>query len=302
MFVMLNIRHHNGSITRNLDTGLVRTFVAVADKASMTAAANALHLTQGAVSQQVKRLEETLGCSLFERDRRGLRLTRSGERLFSQAWKLLALHDEIWAEMTTVAVEGQVRLGVPPDLIGSHLAPVLKAYAHAFPRVELSLVCAPSPELVEALAMGRVDLAVIEEPAGPSAGECLSIERLVWVGAKAGTAHLKRPLPVSLVADTCAFRPTVLAALTGHGTGWRTVFENGSIEAALATVRADLAVSAWLASTIPPDLDILPSSFGLPELPAFAINLHLLRHHAGAAVTELAQHIRDGLVQHRHTA
>ncbi len=94
-----------GVMTRNLDTGLVRTFVAVSDKASMTAAANALHLTQGAVSQQVKRLEEMLGCSLFERDRRGLRLTPPGERLFSQARKLLALHDEIWAEMTTVAVE-----------------------------------------------------------------------------------------------------------------------------------------------------------------------------------------------------
>ena len=289
-------------MTRNFDTGLVRTFVAVADKASMTAAANALHLTQGAVSQQVKRLEETLGCSLFERNRRGLRLTQHGERLFSQALKLIALNDEIWAEMTTVAAEGRVRLGVPSDLVGSHLAPVLKAYADAFPKVELSLVCTPSPELVEALAIGRVDLAVVEEPAGPSAGECLSIERLVWVGAKAGTAHLKRPLPVSMVADTCAFRPAVQAALTGHGVGWRTVFENGSMEAALATVRADMAVSAWLASTIPPDLDILPSSFGLPELPAFAINLHLPRHHAGAAATKLAQHIRDGLVRHRRAA
>ena len=150
--------------------------------------------------------------------------------------------------------------------------------------------------------MGRVDLAVVEEPTGPSAGECLSIERLVWVGAKAGTAHLKRPLPVSMVADTCAFRPSVLAALAGHGTGWRAVFENGSMEAALATVRADLAVSAWLTSTLPPDLDILPSSFGLPELPAFALNLHLPRHHAGPAVRELVQHIRDGLVRHRHAA
>ena len=289
-------------MTRNLDTGLVRTFVTVAEKASMTAAANALHLTQGAVSQQVKRLEEALGCGLFERDRRGLRLTPPGERLSGQARKLLALHDEIWAEMTTVTIGGQVRLGAPPDLVSSHLAPVLKAYADAFPQVELSLVCAPSPELVEALEMGRVDLAVVEEPAGPSAGEYLSIERLVWVGAKAGTAHLKRPLPVSLVAGTCAFRPAVLAALTGHGTGWRAVFEHGSMEAALATVRADLAVSAWLASTIPPDLDILPSGSGLPELPAFAINLHLPRHHAGAATTELARHIRDGLVRHRHAA
>ena len=150
--------------------------------------------------------------------------------------------------------------------------------------------------------MGRVDLAVIEDPAGPSAGECLSIERLVWVGAKAGTArHLKRPLPVSLVADTRAFRPAVLAALTGHGTGWRTVFENGSMEAALATVRADVAVPAWLASTLASDLDILPSSSGLPELPAFAINLHLPRHHPGAT-PKLAQHTRAGLVRHRHAA
>ena len=57
----------------------------------MTAAANALHLTQGAVSQQVKRLEEALGCSLFERDRRGLRLTRAGERLFGKGKRLLGL-------------------------------------------------------------------------------------------------------------------------------------------------------------------------------------------------------------------
>ena len=290
------------AMARNLDTGLVRTFVTVADKASMTAAANALHLTQGAISQQVKRLEETLGCSLFERGRRGLRLTPHGERLFGRARRLIALNDEIWAEMTTAAGEGQVRLGVPPDLVGSHLPPVLRSYAEALPRVDLSLVCAPSPDLVEALAMGRVDLALAEEPAGPSAGECLGIERLVWVGAKVGTAHLKRPLPVSMVAGTCAFRPAALAALDGHGVEWRTVFENGSMEAALATVRADMAVSAWLASTVPPDLEILPSSFGLPELPAFAINLHLPRHHAGPATTELAQHIRDGLVRQRRAA
>ena len=69
MFAMICISKYNVQMLRNLDTALVRTFVTVADKASMTAAANALHLTQGAVSQQIKRLEEALGCSLFERDR-----------------------------------------------------------------------------------------------------------------------------------------------------------------------------------------------------------------------------------------
>ena len=165
---------------RDLDTTLIRTFVATADKASMTAAANALHLTQGAVSQQVKRLEEVLGQSLFERDRRGLKLTRSGERLLDKARRLLQLNDEILAEIRGTVVAGQVRIGVPYDLVGTLLAPVLKAYAEAYPQVEISLVCASSPELAAALAAGTIDLAVIEERVGPSAGECLLVDRLVW--------------------------------------------------------------------------------------------------------------------------
>ncbi|WP_181169752.1 LysR substrate-binding domain-containing protein [Mesorhizobium sp. B2-3-13] len=295
MFAMISISLYNAGMIRNLDTSLVRTFVTVADKASMTAAANALHLTQGAVSQQVKRLEETLGCSLFERDRRGLRLTHSGERLFDKARRLLSLNDEIWTDMMGSAVAGQVRLGVPYDLVGTLLAPVLKTYAEAYPQVEISLVCASSPELAAALAAGTIDLAVIEERVGPRSGECLAIDRLVWVGARGGAARAKRPLPVSIVADTCAFRPVVLSALNEHGLEWRSVFENGNIDATTATVRSDLAVTTWLASTVPPDLDILPFDAGLPPLPNFAINLHLPRHGVGPAAQEFARHIREGL-------
>jgi DNA-binding transcriptional LysR family regulator len=285
------------AMIRNLDTALLRTFVTVADRCSMTAAANALHLTQGAVSQQVRRLEESLGCSLFERDRRGLRLTRPGERLVGKARRLLGLNDEILAEMAGGSVAGKVRLGVPYDLVGTLLAPVLKAYAEAFAQVEISLVCASSPELASALAAGTIDLAVIEERVGPTSGECLAIDRLVWVGARGGAARAKRPLPVSIVADTCAFRPAVLGALNEHGLDWRTVFENGNIDATTATVRSDLAVTAWLASTVPADLDILPSDSGLPPLPNFSINLHVPKHGVSPAAQEFARHIRDGLAR-----
>ncbi|TGU23602.1 LysR substrate-binding domain-containing protein, partial [Mesorhizobium sp. M4B.F.Ca.ET.150.01.1.1] len=112
-----------------------------------------------------------------------------------KARRLLRLNDEILAEITGRAVAGQVRLGVPSDLVGTLLAPVLKAYAEAYPQVEISLVCASSPELAAALAAGTIDLAVIEERAGPTAGECLIVDRLVWVGARGGSARLKRPLP-----------------------------------------------------------------------------------------------------------
>jgi DNA-binding transcriptional LysR family regulator len=201
--------------------------------------------------------------------------------------------------MTTNGVDGGVRLGVPYDLVGAWLAPVLKAYAEACPRVEISLVCRSSPELIAALAKGEIDLAVIEAPEDMPAGECLSIERLVWVGARGGDAHRKRPLPLSLVSETCAFRPAIFEALRQGGFGWRTLFENGTIESTRATVAADLAVSAWLASTVSPDLAILGADCGLPPLPNFAINLHLAPHDAGAATQELARHIRNDLVRRR---
>jgi len=113
---------------------------------------------------------------------------------------------------------------------------------------------------------------------------------------------MKTPLPVSMVAETCAFRPAVLAALRAQDRAWRTVFENGSIDATTATVRTDLAVTTWLASTVPADLDILPAGAGLPELPSFAISLHFPPRAASQAAARLADHIRDGLARNRQAA
>jgi DNA-binding transcriptional LysR family regulator len=279
----------------NLDTALIRTFITVAEKASMTAAASALHLTQGAVSQQVRRLEDVLGASLFERDRRGLRLTGAGERLFGRARQILALNDEIWTEMTGDVQRGQVRLGVPFDLVGKGISPVLKSYNAAFSQVELSLVCAASPDLKAGLAEGDIDVALIEEPVGQGNGECLRIERLVWVGAKGGTARAKRPLPVSMVSQSCAFRPAVFNALESRKVAWRTVFESGNIEATAITVRTDMAVTAWLAATVPDDLEIMNDDPELPSLPAFAINMYWMPDGAKPAVRALADHMRNHL-------
>ncbi|KVT16512.1 LysR family transcriptional regulator [Burkholderia sp. MSMB1459WGS] len=288
-------------MARNLDLALLRAFVSVADHRSMTAAGHALHLTQGAISQQVARLE-TLSGPLFVREHRNLLLTAAGERLLEQARRLLAAHDALLADLSAGAVEGAVRLGAPQDLVGTCLAPILKSYAHAHPQVALTLVCAASPELRRGLKHGELDVALIEAPVGSSRGECIAVDRLVWVGAKGGIAHRHSPLPVSMVAQTCAFRPTVLDALRSCDRPWRTVFENGSLDATAATVRADLAVTVWLASTVPPDLDILSAGSGLPALPNFSIDLHVPRGQHTPAATELARYLRNGFARLRAVA
>jgi DNA-binding transcriptional LysR family regulator len=281
-------------MSRNLDLDLVRTFVAVADSGSMTVAANLLHMTQGAVSQQVKRLEDVLDCLLFVRKTRRLELSRQGELFLVKARKLLRLNDEIWADMSTQPLRGALRVGVPYDLV-TRLAPAMKTFAEANPHVDISLVCGASPELSEAVDNGRLDVSLVEYVASEAEGEVVCIEPLVWVKGRASDAWQKRPLPLSMVDERCAFRPVVLGALADAGIAWRTVFESGNIEATAATVRAGLAITAWLVSTVPADLETLtPRVAGLPALPPFAICLRLPATVQPAA-QEFARHVRDSM-------
>jgi hypothetical protein len=70
---------------------------------------------------------------------------------------------------------------------------------------------------------------------------------------------------------TCAFRSSVHTALEEAELSWRTLFENGDINATMATVRSDMSVSAGLKSLVPSDLSIVANSAGLPRLPRLAI-------------------------------
>ncbi len=287
---------------RNLDPALLRAFVTVAETAGMTSAANVLHLTQAAVSQQVKRLEEAFECELFERERRGLRLTYAGERLFGKAKRLLALNDEIWAEMTTPLHKGAVRLGIPYDLVGTYLPAILKAYSQAYPQVQISIACQTSPRLRQMLDNGEVDLAVVEELTCGREGECLASDRLVWVGARGGEAYAKRPLPISFGTETCAFRATTLEALRTAEVDWRAVSEIGNEQAMSAMVHTDLAVTVLLASTVPPGFDVLGKGAGLPTLPNFSINLYLPKAGALPPALEFARFIREGFLARQRQA
>lgn len=283
-------------MTRNLDTSLLRAFVAVAGTGNMTIAATRLGITQGAVSQQIRRLEGSLECLLFERARRGLKITKRGERLLGLSRRMLDLNDEILREMTAPDTRGEVRLGLPYDLVATYLPLVLAGFVEANPRIEVSLVCAASPDLLTAVDKGDVDVVMVEEPLDKTGGECLCVERLLWIGSKDGTAFRKRPLPLSIVSETCAFRPAIFDALGKKGVPWRGVFENGNIEATMTTVRADLAVTASLASLVPDDLEVLGRESGLPDLPSFAINLHVGERDPSPATQELARHLRNGVI------
>lgn len=191
---------------RDIDIGLLRAFIAVAETGRMTTAAKIVNLSQGAVSQQIKRLEQLFDGPLFERRADAARLTRAGERLMGAAYRMVALNDEVVNLMRRSDFSGEVRLGVPHDIVGILLPPILRSFRQAHPSVLVTLVSDTTSTLRSALRNGSVDLALMTESERGSRGQWLLSDRLVWVGANGGEAWLRRPLSVALGQESCGFR------------------------------------------------------------------------------------------------
>lgn len=288
-FVSQAIRSHNGFMIRNIDTALLRAFVAIVDEGSLSAAARALHLTQGAVSQQLARLEALFDQRLLWRDHRGARLAPKGESLIATAREMIALNDRMWRDLG--GVRDRVRLGAPPDVISETLPPLLKAFALASPGTEVSLISAPSALLGKALADGMVDLALVQHRI-EEGEEPLFRDRLVWVGAQGGTAWRQDPLPVSISHPVCRFRPVITAALDGAGRRWRPAFDNEGFEAMMTAIRADLAITIAMTSMVPAGFEVIADR-ALPALPDFGMSL--LGEPQKGPVRHLAALITEGL-------
>jgi len=281
-------------MVRNIDIGLLRTFIAVTETGGMTSGSRILNLTQAAVSQQIKRLEELFETALFDRRQRRLSLTPAGERLLGNARRILALNDEIWGLMTSPDFEGEVRLGVPHDIVRPFMPAILRSFSNTWPRVRVTLVCDTTPQLLGLMRESEIDLTLTTEAEAGDAHELLLTDPLVWVGARDGEAYTRDPLPISLGDETCAFRAAALKALTKAGLNWSLICQVSDMGPLTATLEADLAIAPFLAQTVPDNVVILDKSLGLPPLPSYHINLRLPPAGGSEIAEELADHIRRG--------
>jgi DNA-binding transcriptional LysR family regulator len=281
---------------RDIDVGLLRAFVAVAETGRMTTAARVVSVSQGAVSQQIKRLEALFRVTLFTRSTDAARLTRDGQRLIPLAHRLIALNDEVMGHMGTIDFAGEVRLGVPHDVVGRLMPPILRGFGREHPNVLITLVSETTAVLRKLLREGKVDLTLMTESDRADRGQHLMTDRLVWVGAKGGEAFRRRPLAVALGQTGCAFRALAIRALNAAKIEWRAICQVGSMEPVFATLEADMAVAPFLLRTLPERLAIVAEA-ALPKLPAYHINLRGPRGEASVSALELARHIREGFAR-----
>ncbi|MGQ4275232.1 LysR family transcriptional regulator [Terrihabitans sp. B22-R8] len=286
-----------------LDVDQLKTFVAIADSGSFTRAADIVFKTQSAVSMQMKRLEERIGKPIFVRDGRQSRLTPEGERLLGYARRIVKLSDETLAAMADAEVAGHVRLGVPDDYADRYLPEILARFSRSNPRAEVTVICEPSVELLQRIAHGALDLAIITHAASVAAeAQVIRQEQLYWVTSQRGTAHEENPLPLALSNGPCEWRTCAVRVLTEINRPHRILYASPNSTAINAAVVAGLAVSVAAESALRPGMRVLTMADGFPPLPPIKIALVRAAHQPTKVREALANHIVASLDNLSETA
>src|SRR3954470_15203391 len=145
-----------------MDIRQLKAFVAISESGTFTAGAVRVHVTQAAISMQIRQLENETGAQLFVRAPRRVILTEAGEKLLERAYVILREHDAALEEMAalTGAHRGRLRIGSASAGISSDPLPqVLRGLRKAHPGVEASVASGTSEQLVQQVLAGELDAA-----------------------------------------------------------------------------------------------------------------------------------------------
>ncbi|MEL0611673.1 LysR family transcriptional regulator [Marinomonas arenicola] len=146
-----------------MDIKPLRYFLAIAKNASFTRAAEQLNVAQPAVSMAIKKLETELGLTLLHRADRKISLTDEGKRLLLHAEKIIQATDDALLEMNELRGlnQGEVRVGIPSMLGSYYFPPILMAFRHRHPTINLKVIEGGTWQLQKMLEDGELDLSVI---------------------------------------------------------------------------------------------------------------------------------------------
>ena len=271
-----------------LDSDLLRTFIAIAETGSFSSGAERIFRSQSAASLQIKRLEEILGQSVFERHARGITLTASGEKLRPVALRVVDMLDRTADEIRGDTLGGTIRIGLPDEYGETILADIIARFARQHPRVEINVRCGFSTSFAEAIDKKQLDLAVYAAEKTPAGSVLLKEEKIFWVGSNTHRIHELNPLPVALFDRQCWWRERALQVLEKSGKPYRVAYTSESVTGVLAAISAGIAVGLIGENSIGKDHMILKPADGLPEVQSSALVLDCRKDLENPAIQAMA--------------
>ncbi len=265
---------------RELDIGLLKTFIILAETQNFTKTAKRVFRSQSAVSMQISKLEELLDCELFVRDKRNVKLTNDGERLRQYAMQIVRLSDELLNQFNQEDYVGSVNFASPEDFATYYLPSILADFVKEHPRVTLNVNCDLTLNLINDFENDKYDLIVIKQEPGKihKDAQPLLREELVWVGEdeRFFDKHFKKAyeeymedhdfFPMVLSPAPCVYRKGALEALDKAGVLWKNVYTSPSFAGTLAAVNAGLGFTVLPNEMVPDNLYAYEFSRGWPKL------------------------------------
>lgn len=143
-----------------------KIFYAIGICKSITAAAKYLSISQPAVSQGLKQLENQLGVALFMRTSKGVNFTLEGEVLFSyikQGYELILQGEDRIMQMLNLKA-GEIHIGASDMTLKFYLLPFLERYHEEYPEIKITVTNGPTPETLKYLEEGKIDFGVVSSP------------------------------------------------------------------------------------------------------------------------------------------
>ena len=275
-----------------VESDLLRIFVAVAQSGNVTHASERLGRTQSAISMQVRKLEDSIGATLFERGPRGVTLTADGKRLLPYARRIVGLVDETTAAMRSAPLDGPVRVGIPEEYNQTILPNALVAFAETHPGIEVTVLCGYTAQQLAALEADELDLAIIFDWCDGVTGELLAIDPTVWVVSGAHERHLERPVPIAVYWRSSWCREFALRSLERHAIDYRIAYTCDTSGGLRSAVASGLTIAPLSRSNIPSGARELTTADGFPSIDSSRVVLKRNPRRSGAAIDGMAETIR----------
>ncbi|MGR5170143.1 LysR family transcriptional regulator [Vibrio owensii] len=253
-----------------MDIDALRSFLAFVETGSFTRAAKQINRTQSAFSAQMRKLEDELSVSLFEKEGRNLVLSEAGLALRSHAEQLVSLHNQALKQVKRYENKRPLRLGCPEDYNDNILPKVIRVLQQSEPTCSIQVFSEPSITLREKLDEGKLDAAIVTRAPDSEEGYWLASDKGVWIAHPDFDIEQAQPLPLALFQTDCKYHAAAVDGLTKRGTPYQLLACCNTASAQRAIVRSGMAIGAMGSISVSEDLKILGD---MPSLPSVDIVL-----------------------------
>lgn len=251
-----------------MDPAHLRTFVAVIERGSFSAAARMLGLSQPSVSEHIKRLEQACGQKLFWRDTHSLSLTPDGQTMETFARSIMDVVDRAERHFSKKQRRQVLRFGASEDLVAGWLPDVIRDFTSHHPEVNIEFTIALSHDLQQKFEDNQLDLVLCKRFAHEQRGEFVWREPLVWVSANGQpvVSGEENEIQLVLYPPPSITRHVALGRLEEAGLRWRIAFSSSNLNGLTAATRIGLGMMAHARRLIPFGLMECASASLLPPL------------------------------------